>query len=109
MRRELDILGTWNSEFSAAGNNDDWHAALAAVASGTIDLDCLVTHRVPLEKSFDALMMMKDESEFFAKVLVNPTGEPFSVYLDGNYETLAGKTVSSLNMDPHTGLILKAT
>jgi len=44
-----------------------------------------------------------------AKVLVNPTGEPFSVYLDGNYETLAGKTVSSLNMDPHTGLILKAT
>lgn len=72
MRRELDILGTWNSEFSAAGNNDDWRAVLAAAASGAIDLDSLITHRVPLEKSFDALKMMRDQSEFFAKVLIQP-------------------------------------
>ena len=34
MRREIDILGTWNSSFSAAGNNDDWHAGLGAAAAG---------------------------------------------------------------------------
>jgi len=72
MRRELDILGTWNSEFSAAGNNDDWHAVLAAVASGAVDLDSLVTHRVPLNDALNALVMMRDQSEFFAKVLIQP-------------------------------------
>jgi len=72
MRRELDILGTWNSSFSAAGNNDDWRAVLSAVASGAIELDSLVTHRVPLEDALAALVMMRDQSEFFAKVLIEP-------------------------------------
>ena len=72
MRRELDVFGTWNSAFSAAGNNDDWRAVLSAAASGAIDLDSLVSHRVPLEKSYDALVMMRDQSEFFAKVLIQP-------------------------------------
>lgn len=72
MRRELDILGTWNSSFSPAGNNDDWHTVLDAAASGALDLDSLVTHRVPLAKAFEALLMMRDQTEFFAKVLVEP-------------------------------------
>jgi len=72
MRRELDILGTWNSSFSTAGNSDEWHAVLRAASSGAINLDALVTHRVPLEKAFDALVMMRDQSEFFAKVLIQP-------------------------------------
>jgi len=72
MRRELDILGVWNSVFSAAGNNDDWRAVLDAVASGRIDLDCLVTHRVPLERASDALVMIRDQREFLAKVLIRP-------------------------------------
>ena len=72
MRRELDILGTWNSAFSASGNNDDWRAVLAAAASKAIDLDGLVSHRVPLDKAMDAMVMMRDRSEFFAKVLIQP-------------------------------------
>jgi L-iditol 2-dehydrogenase len=72
MRRELDILGTWNSSFSTAGNNDDWHTVLDAAAGGAVDLDSLVTHRVPLDQAFEALVMMRDQSEFFAKVLIRP-------------------------------------
>jgi L-iditol 2-dehydrogenase len=72
MRRELDILGTWNSSFSASGNNDDWRSVLAAADAGAIDLDSLVTHRVRLEDSFEALVMMRDQSEFFSKVLIQP-------------------------------------
>ncbi len=72
MRRELDLLGTWNSSFSAQGNNDDWHAVLDALARGAIDLDSLVTHRVPLDQAFLALVMMRDQTQFFAKVLIQP-------------------------------------
>lgn len=72
MRKELDILGTWNSSFSALGNNDDWRAVLTAVAAGAIDLDALVTHKVSIENSFDAMRMMRDRREFFSKVLIHP-------------------------------------
>jgi len=72
MRREVDILGTWNSSFSAAGNTDDWRAVLQAVASGDLDLDSLVTHRVGLKDAFAALVMMRDQTEFFSKVLIQP-------------------------------------
>jgi L-iditol 2-dehydrogenase len=74
MRRELDILGTWNSNFSAAGNSDDWRAVLQGVQRGAIDLDSLVTHRVPLEAASQTLEMMRNQREFFAKVLIQPTG-----------------------------------
>ena len=53
-------------------NNDDWHPVLDAVARGAVDLDCLVSHRVPLDKAYEALVMMRDQSEFFAKVLIQP-------------------------------------
>jgi len=72
MRRELDLLGTWNSAFSAAGNNDDWRAVLAGAAANAIDLDSLVSHRIPLDGAMGALEMMRDQSEFFAKVLIEP-------------------------------------
>ena len=42
-----------------------------------------------------------------AKVLVNPTDEPYSVNLNGDHETLEGKIVSSINIGSHTGVILK--
>jgi len=72
MRRELTIAGSWNSTFSPAGNNDDWHTVLAAAAAGQLQLDPLVTHRVPLDQAWEALLMMRDGSEFFLKVLVQP-------------------------------------
>lgn len=71
MRREAIVLGTWNSDFSATGNDDDWRAVLAAMASGTLDLEPLITHRVPLVGAFDALQMMRDQTDFYAKVLID--------------------------------------
>jgi L-iditol 2-dehydrogenase len=72
MRREIDLVGTWNSEYSAAGNDDDWRTTLQAMVDKTIDLLPLITHRVPLSRAFTALTMMKDGSEFYAKVLIQP-------------------------------------
>jgi L-iditol 2-dehydrogenase len=72
MRREIDILGTWNSDFSVYGDDDDWRTVLDAMASGTLNLKPLITHRVPLSRGIAALQMMRDQSEFFEKVLIHP-------------------------------------
>ena len=70
MRREVTLAGTWNSDFSAAGNDDDWRAVLAGMAARTVNFEPLITHRVSLESAFDALQMMRQGREFFSKVLV---------------------------------------
>ena len=72
MRREVKIFGTWNSDFSISGN-DDWQTALQAMAAGKLDLSPLITHEVPLTDSTEVLNMMKNKSEFYAKVLIHPS------------------------------------
>ena len=72
MRREVTILGTWNSDFSVYGDDDDWRTTLAAMASGTLNLKPLITHRIPFADGIQALEMMRDQSEFYAKVLLHP-------------------------------------
>ena len=72
MRREIDLLGTWNSDFSVYGDDDDWRATLAAMSSGVLNLKPLITHRIALRDGIDALRMMRDQSSFFAKVLIYP-------------------------------------
>ena len=72
MRREVTIFGTWNSEYSASGGDDDWRAVLDAMASKKLDLLPLITHRVPLSNGADALRMMRDGSEFSSKILLHP-------------------------------------
>ena len=77
MRREVSIFGTWNSDYSAAGNDDDWRAVLQAMASGMLTLTPLITHKVPLIESAGILQNMRDKSEFYAKVLIHPSSEHF--------------------------------
>ncbi|RKU11995.1 galactitol-1-phosphate 5-dehydrogenase [Candidatus Poribacteria bacterium] len=73
MRREARLLGTWNSDYSISGNDDDWRTVLQTMASGMLDLASLITHKVPLTDSTEALHMMKDKSQFYAKVLIHPS------------------------------------
>jgi len=72
MRREIDLVGTWNSDYSAAGNDDDWSAAIAAMAAGTIRLQRLVTHRAPLGEGVQVLRDLAERRGFFGKVLIQP-------------------------------------
>jgi L-iditol 2-dehydrogenase len=82
MRRETTLHGTWNSHFSSSGGTDDWRDVLSAMAEGTLNLEPLITHRVPLGGAIDVLEGMKDRREFFSKVLIHPAaggdGEPES-------------------------------
>ncbi len=72
LRREIDVRGTWNSTYSAAGGDDDWRASLDAVATGRLRLEPLVTHRWSLEEALDGLRKMHRAEGFFAKALVEP-------------------------------------
>jgi L-iditol 2-dehydrogenase len=72
MRREIGIFGAWNSDFSSAGNTDDWHTALDAMAAKRIDLRPLVTHRIALGESLEMLRRMNGGGEFYSKVLIYP-------------------------------------
>ena len=74
MRREVNIIGTWNSDYSVSGNNDDWRTVLQAMSSKTLNLKPLITHLVPLTEAFDMLQIMRDKTEFYAKVLIHPEG-----------------------------------
>lgn len=72
MRQEVTILGTWNSDYSIRGNDDDWRTVLQAMAADQLRVEPLITHRVPLAGAFDALKMMRDQAEFYSKVLIEP-------------------------------------
>lgn len=74
LRREIDLRGTWNSRYSATGQNDDWSAVLTAMAHKQLNLRPLITHKVGLQNAFEALSMMKKQREFYAKVLITPGG-----------------------------------
>ena len=73
MRREMTVLGAWNSEYSLfAGAADDWRTVLRAMGAGRLLVDPLITHRAPLTAAFDALRMMRDGTGFYSKVLIEP-------------------------------------
>ncbi len=70
MRREISLHGTWNSVYSATGNDNDWTTALQAMASGQLSLKPLITHKVPLSQGVPAFEMIRDRTAFSAKVLI---------------------------------------
>ena len=68
LRKELRVLGTWNSTCTALSVSD-WRLALEAMASQTINAAGLITHRTSLSRLHERLVMMRDKTEFFNKVM----------------------------------------
>jgi L-iditol 2-dehydrogenase len=72
MRREVNIMGTWNSEYRVVGREDDWHTTLSAMSTARIDVKPLISHKVALRNAFDALKLIRDRKETYCKVLTYP-------------------------------------
>ena len=68
LRNELKIFGTWNSSFAALPRNE-WQVVLEAMAEGQFKVTPLITHRVSLDGLLEALIMMRDHTAFFSKVM----------------------------------------
>ena len=67
LRKELRLIGTWNSSFSAEEN--DWKGSLAAMQNKSIDLKSLITHRFVLRDYRQAFSMMHEKKEMYCKVM----------------------------------------
>ncbi|MBI4558762.1 MAG: hypothetical protein HY706_14365 [Candidatus Hydrogenedentes bacterium] len=71
LRKELRLHGSWNSSYGLTGG-DDWTVTLNSMASGKLNLETLITHRIPLDNLPATVKMMRDRTGFFNKVMVKP-------------------------------------
>jgi L-iditol 2-dehydrogenase len=74
VREELTIYGAWNS-YSAPFPGYEWHASLTYMSRGQLQTKPLITHRFTLQQAKEAFIMMKEEKEFFNKVIFIGGGE----------------------------------
>lgn len=68
LRKQLTIMGTWNSSFVALPKND-WSLSIRAMEQGKINIKPFITHKVSLDQGIDALNMMRQREVFFNKVM----------------------------------------
>jgi L-iditol 2-dehydrogenase len=71
LRGEIKLKGSWNSSIAPLPINE-WESSLAAMKSGKLRTDPLVTHRFRLEDCQEAFNMMYNKTEVFTKVLFKP-------------------------------------
>lgn len=68
LRKQLTVIGTWNSSYSALPRNE-WQLTLDMMAAGRIDVRPLITHRTGLETLVENMILMRDRTEFSNKVM----------------------------------------
>ena len=73
LRKQLRILGTWNS--SLVSQKNEWVAVSDMVMREEIDLVSLISHRIALENLADAFRMMSNREEPYQKVMVLNRGD----------------------------------
>lgn len=71
LRRELTIIGSWNSSISPLPINE-WESSLTFMNSGKLIAKPLISHRFQLEDCKECFDMMYKRSEVFNKVLFKP-------------------------------------
>lgn len=69
LRRQLTIIGTWNSKFENCAQSD-WSDALDMIQSGKIDTEKLISHVFEQDKLVDALMLMRDHCDPYGRMVV---------------------------------------
>ncbi len=67
LRRELELVGTWNSSFSSREN--DWRETMAAMRDKIIDAEALITHEFKFEDYQAAFALMHEKKAMYCKVM----------------------------------------
>ena len=68
LRKQLTLIGSWNSDFSTAAK--DWEESIQAIAVGLMNPEVLITHKIPLAKADEAFNISVNGNEFSNKVMV---------------------------------------
>lgn len=68
LRKQLRVLGTWNS-FYDGKETSDWINAVAAITERKVNVQSLVTHTYPQDELLHGLELMRDHSEPYCKVM----------------------------------------
>ena len=71
LRRQLSLIGTWNSVYSSLPKNE-WHMVANLIAEHTLDVAPLISHRVSLSDGIAPIKMMAERKEFFNKIMYIP-------------------------------------
>lgn len=71
LRKQVTIKGTWSFEFKNFPHNA-WDVALDALKQKKILTAPIISHRLPLSKTYEATRIMADKKEFFHKILIEP-------------------------------------
>lgn len=69
LRRQLKLIGTWNSMYEWNADSD-WSKALALIANGTIDPSRVVTHIFSQDGLKQGLELMKNHTEPYGRIVV---------------------------------------
>lgn len=72
MRREISIVGSWNSVYSASGNRDEWLVVLQSMAASALLLNPLISHRVTLAHAPGMLRTVYEKTQTTMKVIIQP-------------------------------------
>ncbi len=67
LRKELTLVGTWNSSFGSREN--DWREAVKAMQDKRLNLKSLITHRYALAEYREAFSLMHGRREMYCKVM----------------------------------------
>lgn len=70
LRKQLNLMGTWNSSYEK-DEACDWTEALDALSKKKIPAQALITHCFPSEELMDGLELMKNHKEPYCKVMVS--------------------------------------
>ena len=68
LRKQLTIIGTWNSHYEQ-NDKSDWSEVLDLLSREKINIDKLITHRFQKENLVDGLDLMKNHKEPYCKVM----------------------------------------
>ncbi|MDD7739014.1 MAG: galactitol-1-phosphate 5-dehydrogenase [Fusicatenibacter sp.] len=69
LRKQISVTGTWNSSYEKDAKCD-WSEAVEAMASGEIDVACLISHCYPAERLMEGLELMRTKQEPYCKVMI---------------------------------------
>ncbi len=71
LRGQITVKGTWSFEFVSFPHHA-WELSLQALQNGSIKTSPIISHRMSLEKTYEAIRIMAERQEFFYKILIKP-------------------------------------